>query len=1252
MEHALGSRPAATYRYVSRSSPPPPPPPVDAAIPATLLEQQQKIAELQAQMDATKQALDQMRHPSARPHTPMPMPEAGQPPPRPRPADIELPADADRRRGWTPPDTSPVQPTVVTVQSGRPRVAFAGVTVSGSPPHLLSPPAPEPAEAPPPAVPAQSNVLQPPLPSPAAPVRAGHLPSLQPSPAPSPHLRTLADHSLLSQLVSPCEPSDGTVGILASGGGAGGSRPRTPGGRDRTRRCRWAPNETIDEASTEAGSDQARSATAVSRALETVAPTPAGPSRGAGAANEHGGRGGGGGASQTPPQVSALYRALIQHQAATGDTRDGPPGDAEGFQAWAALAASDGHADGPQPPAAAEATRQPSGGSSAARDAELAARERQLTLRERQLEVDFGFVLTQLDERLAAKKSAINETQLAMKALQTRLDARQRGVEAREATVKSLMAIGATGGHLSQPGGSLEDSAVVSPLRAATAALPPLSSRAGADSAPAAPTTGGAVGGGAPPAMEHVLSLLEQVSSQLIQTASQLGPDGEPSDATRGTPPPTHGTPPAHRSRLSDVASEADGTHATVDLQLVTEHKTTFGEQLATLASYLKLVHSGFVQSRAASTRPSNAPSPTQGAQTVPAAASAPLVSAPSAADALLAAASPSRPRSTADILIARRQQAASQAAASAAASATATATATEAAGPPSVPLAPPPPPPPPPTALVPPPAPLVAAAPPPPPPLPPADLTAAPPPTTASAPQPPPLPPPLVSAPPPPPPPPMPPPNASLAPPPIGAPSAVAPPMPPPPPPPSGVAPPPPSCSGAPPAGAPPPPPAAPSPQASRPMRAVHWSKLPPAKLGDSVWASVVIESVLVDLARTEELFALPQPVQKGKVDAGRGRGVGAFGSAGPAVQADSVNPVAVGGRGAGASGAGRRPAPGGPPGAPTLHVITVQRANNLGIFLKRVSKILSVDQLCRAVIGLEAAVLEPELLDSIISNLPAEPEAKALRALKSVASTSLAPPERFCFEMARLPRLRPMLHALKQRHVLPPMLGRATSALGIVAEAVRQLMGSSAFRALLGSLLVHGNFLNAGTPRGGARGVKLDALDKARSVKSADGKRTLLEHACAATGLARATLSAELGGVRPACKLPLLDVIRIIQELEEGIDVVGQEIALCPLPDLDADVAADATDGAKLASPSDEEQQIATRFRTAMAQFHTDMRTGLGELTAHRDETRALLKSLAAWLGEDPNQANPDHILKVCADLVDTALACAPVPEEEDEY
>ena len=71
-----------------------------------------------------------------------------------------------------------------------------------------------------------------------------------------------------------------------------------------------------------------------------------------------------------------------------------------------------------------------------------------------------------------------------------------------------------------------------------------------------------------------------------------------------------------------------------------------------------------------------------------------------------------------------------------------------------------------------------------------------------------------------------------------------------------------------------------------------------------------------------------------------------------------------------------------------------------------------------CGALLRFEEAVLEPELLEAILANLSPEPEAKALRALKGVVPSELSPPERFCYQLARMPRLRPM----PPRRPMPP--------------------------------------------------------------------------------------------------------------------------------------------------------------------------------------------------------------------------------------
>ena len=171
------------------------------------------------------------------------------------------------------------------------------------------------------------------------------------------------------------------------------------------------------------------------------------------------------------------------------------------------------------------------------------------------------------------------------------------------------------------------------------------------------------------------------------------------------------------------------------------------------------------------------------------------------------------------------------------------------------------------------------------------------------------------------------------------------------------------------------------------------------------------------------------------------------------------------------------------------------------------------------------------------------------------------LAPPERFCFEMARLPR-RPMLHAFRLQQSLPPSRSRAPAQRSRCVRGGTRADRFEALRLVLRSLLKHGNFLNMGTARAGARGIKLESLEKARTLKSLDGKTTLLEHACLATGMYRPRLRIELGHVPKACKVPLLDVLRIIKDVDDGIAVIEQELA-SPSADLEAGVGRAAQPG-----------------------------------------------------------------------------------------
>ena len=60
-----------------------------------------------------------------------------------------------------------------------------------------------------------------------------------------------------------------------------------------------------------------------------------------------------------------------------------------------------------------------------------------------------------------------------------------------------------------------------------------------------------------------------------------------------------------------------------------------------------------------------------------------------------------------------------------------------------------------------------------------------------------------------------------------------------------------------------------------------------------------------------------------------------------------------------------------------------------------------------------------------------------------------------------------------------------------------------------------------------------------------------------------------AELGLVKQAVKVPLVEVLALVKEVHEGVSTVNQELALCPVADLEDDLASEA---ASRASEEDE--------------------------------------------------------------------------------
>ncbi|KAJ3232490.1 Disheveled-associated activator of morphogenesis 1 [Chytriomyces hyalinus] len=391
-------------------------------------------------------------------------------------------------------------------------------------------------------------------------------------------------------------------------------------------------------------------------------------------------------------------------------------------------------------------------------------------------------------------------------------------------------------------------------------------------------------------------------------------------------------------------------------------------------------------------------------------------------------------------------------------------------------------PPPPPPPAMAgpppPPPPPMMGG---PPPPAPPPFMGGPPPPPASpmmGGPPPPPAPPKVGGGPPPPPPPMM-----------GGGPPPPPPPMmgggpPPPPPPMMGGGPPPPPApflgSGPPPpplptfAGGPPPPPGMASPSfamqlpppkptnlSSKPLKALNWTKIPPIKIKETIFASLDDTKVHDQLRDTysefEDLFAARE-LKEMKRDASKG----------------SSESIVVGSK--------------------EITFLDSKRSQNTNIMLKAIK--MSPSTIAKAVETCDLTTLKQFVINELLKVVPTDDEIASIKQYENEVE-NLAVAEKFFQAMSGVSHYEQKLRAMYFQASYEELMDDVENMIGWLKTATEDVKESKKFKELLTIILALGNYMNSGQ-RGGAYGFKLNTILKLADTKSSisSRKHTLLHY------------------------------------------------------------------------------------------------------------------------------------------------------------
>ncbi|KAK9784759.1 hypothetical protein WJX73_004774 [Symbiochloris irregularis] len=169
-------------------------------------------------------------------------------------------------------------------------------------------------------------------------------------------------------------------------------------------------------------------------------------------------------------------------------------------------------------------------------------------------------------------------------------------------------------------------------------------------------------------------------------------------------------------------------------------------------------------------------------------------------------------------------------------------------------------------------------------------------------------------------------------------------------------------------------------------------------------------------------------------------------------------------------------------------LRFISSSRANNLAIMLTRFQALQSPDQLQAALYS--GSAFNIEQLGLLLQMAPTEAEAKSLTTwLNQPGNTipDLAEAEQYLVIMARIPSFKGKVAALMFRQQYADIMHDAMLSLQVIDSACEQVRSSRNLKLAAAAAIVAGNAVNAGTPYGDAKAVRLDSLLKLADLKVA---------------------------------------------------------------------------------------------------------------------------------------------------------------------
>ncbi len=305
--------------------------------------------------------------------------------------------------------------------------------------------------------------------------------------------------------------------------------------------------------------------------------------------------------------------------------------------------------------------------------------------------------------------------------------------------------------------------------------------------------------------------------------------------------------------------------------------------------------------------------------------------------------------------------------------------------------------------------------------------------------------------------------------------------------------------------------------------MQKIHWNNPKPEKLRDSLWAdSTELDSDIDDkeVKQLESLFraAPTEPLnatKKNDVKTNKSR----------------LNSSCL---------------------------IETKRANNIAISLAQYRSFKNYDDLCEAVITMDASKLNAEQLQNMKVLLPSVEEIRKIKEHNG-GTEGLVRAELFFLSVIKFPRFGQKLDAFLFSLLFETHAFELEDLLNKLSKACQDVVNNTKLAAILRRLLAVGNLVNEGAGKPRAHGITVDSLLKTAKRTGSDGKTTVI-YIVVANFLKQDQSGDSVGfwnemeSVRDAARINIQDCRSALKDIQSGMKRVHHAI--------DQDKASSATD------------------------------------------------------------------------------------------